>query len=136
MDQNELKKAILWAEKEGHCRERLAAGEGPVNTEAVRKYAAADAVRYRIAAGCMWAVLEELDRWISVAERLPDEYQGVLCIVDGQPAKNITLKGAYQIGEWDGCGGWIIEEWPEWEDAKVSWWRPLPGPPEKGDNHG
>lgn len=136
MDQNELKKAILWAEKEGHCRERLAAGEGPVNTEAVRKYAAADAVRYRIAAGCMWAVLEELDRWISVAERLPDEYQGVLCIVDGQPEENITLEGAYQIGEWDGCGGWIIEEWPEWEDAKVSWWRPLPGPPEKGDNHG
>ena len=133
MDPNELKKAILWAEKEAHSRERLAVGEGPVNTEAVRKYAAADAVRYRIAAGCMWAVLEELDRWIPVAERLPDEYQGVLCIVDGQPEENITLDGAYQIGEWDGCGGWIIEEWPEWEDAKVSWWRPLPGPPERGD---
>ena len=61
MDQNELKKAILWAEKEAHSRERLAVGEGPVNTEAVRKYAAADAVRYRIAAGCMWAVLERME---------------------------------------------------------------------------
>ena len=126
MDQNELKKAILWAEKRARRWERNAEKYG---VDAYQKMAG----RYRIAAGCMWAVLEELDRWIPVAERLPDEYQGVLCIVDGQPAENITLKGAYQIGEWDGCGGWIIEEWPEWEDAKVSWWRPLPGPPERGD---
>ena len=129
MDQNELKKAILWAEKRARRWERNAEKYG---VDAYQKMAG----RYRIAAGCMWAVLEELDRWIPVAERLPDEYQEVLCIVDGQPAENITLEGAYQIGEWDGCGGWIIEEWPEWEDAKVSWWRPLPGPPEKGDNHG
>lgn len=132
MDQNELKKAILWAEKKAKLREDMARETmGDLHERAQRM-----AGRYRIAAGCMWAVLEELDRWISVAERLPDEYQGVLCIVDGQPAKNITLEGAYQIGGWDGCGGWIIEEWPEWEDAKVSWWRPLPGPPEKGGTHG
>ena len=61
MDQNELKKAILWAEKEGYHRERLAAGEGPIQAEALRKYAAAEAGRYRIAAGCMWAMLEGIE---------------------------------------------------------------------------
>lgn len=61
MNQNELKKAILWAEKEGYHRERLAAGEGPIKAEALRKYAAAEAGRYRIAAGCMWAVLEGIE---------------------------------------------------------------------------
>ena len=129
MDQNELKKAILWAEKKAKMWEDMA----PDVPQNLRQEFNEEAAVYRIAAGCMWAVLEELDRWIPVAERLPDEYQGVLCIVDGQPEENITLEGAYQIGEWDGCGGWIIEEWPEWEDAKVSWWRPLPGPPERGD---
>lgn len=132
MDQNELKKAILWAEKKAKMWEDMV----PDVPQNLRQDFNEEAAVYRIAAGCMWAVLEELDRWIPVAERLPDEYQGVLCIVDGQPAENITLEGAYQIGEWDGCGGWIIEEWPEWEDAKVSWWRPLPGPPEKGGAHG
>ena len=58
MDQNELKKAILWAEKEAHRREHLASGAGPIKGEAVRRYAKAEAGRYRIAAGCMWAMLE------------------------------------------------------------------------------
>ena len=101
MDQNELKKAILWAEKEGYHRERLAAGEGPIKAEALRKYAAADAVRYRIAAGCMWTMLEAQAREAAMEEDMREIAMGydacvycAHCCRDGAPV--------YRSGEEDG----------------------------------
>lgn len=51
MDQSELKKAILWAEKRARSWEQNAEKYG---VDAYQKMAG----RYRIAAGCMWAMLE------------------------------------------------------------------------------
>ena len=75
--------------------------------------------------------LTQPNEWISVKERLPQNGdEAVLCIVSGKPADNITLYNAYELGRYVDGDGWIIDEWPEWEDAKVLWWTPLPAPPE------
>lgn len=65
---------------------------------------------------------------------MPPEHEPVLCIVDGKPKPNITLEDAYQIGSWNKADGWIIDEYLDWEDADVSWWMPLPAPPDKDNN--
>lgn len=57
MDQNELKKAILWAEKEAKLREDMARETMGDLHEQVQ----GEAGRYRIAAGCMWAMLEQME---------------------------------------------------------------------------
>lgn len=69
--------------------------------------------------------------WISVNDRLPEEHEVVLCIVNGKPETNITLHNAYLLGSWNKTGGWFIDEYPVWENAVVSWWQPLPEPPEE-----
>ena len=71
------------------------------------------------------------NEWVSVEDRLPAENESVLCITNGKPRENITLIAAYQIGSWNATEGWIIDEWPDWEDAEVSWWMTLPAPPER-----
>lgn len=67
-----------------------------------------------------------------------DSYRGqaagseefVLAIASGKPLENITLKNAYVIAGYDKDEGWTIEEYPEWENPDVGYWRPLPEPPE------
>ena len=74
-----------------------------------------------------------MSEWISVKDRLPEDMGAVLVIVSGTPRKNITLDGAYEFGEYDPDEGWILEMWPEWKDATVTHWMPLPEPPEEND---
>ena len=72
-----------------------------------------------------------LGGWISVEERLPEPDVSVLVIANGKPHENITLDGAYELAEY-GTDGWILETWPEWMDAQVTHWMPLPeGPKEE-----
>ena len=71
------------------------------------------------------------NEWVSVGTDMPPEHEPVLCIVSGKPRSNITLDEAYQLGSWNKADGWIIDEWPEWEDANVSWWCELPEPPDR-----
>ena len=70
------------------------------------------------------------NEWVSVENALPPEHEPVLCIVSGKPKANITLEEAYQLGSWNKAVGWIIDEYLDWEDADVSWWRKLPEPPD------
>lgn len=70
--------------------------------------------------------------WISVADRLPDDDVMVLCIVSGRPQTNITLDEAMEIASHSHTEGWIVETWPEWDDPTVTYWMPLPEPPEEG----
>ena len=70
------------------------------------------------------------NEWVNVEERLPEEGESVLCIVNGKPRKNITLCEAYQLGVWYKEDGWLIDEYPEWRDVEVLWWMPLPDAPE------
>ena len=71
------------------------------------------------------------NEWVRVEDAMPPEHEPVLCIVDGKPKPNITLKDAYQIGSWNKADGWIIDEYLDCEDADVSWWMPLPAPPDR-----
>lgn len=69
-----------------------------------------------------------MSKWISVDKQQPKKDELVLTITNGKPTNNITLIDAYELGEYTD-GGWIIAEWPEWRDAKVTHWMPLPEPP-------
>ena len=71
------------------------------------------------------------NEWVSVENALPPEHEPVLCIVSGKPKANITLEEAYQLGSWNKADGWIIDEYLDWEDADVSWWRKRPEPPDR-----
>ena len=73
-----------------------------------------------------------VQEWIPVKDKLPDQNEEVLVIVNGKPQKNITLNCAYELAEYDPHEGWIMEMWPEWEGAVVTHWMPLPDPP-KGE---
>lgn len=82
----------------------------------------------------MWEItraptLTPPNEWVSVENALPPEHEPVLCIVSGKPKANITLEEAYQLGSWNKADGWIIDEYLDWEDADVLWWRKLPEPP-------
>ena len=71
------------------------------------------------------------NEWVSVENALPPEHEPVLCIVNGKPKPNITLKDAYQLGSWNKADGWIIDEWLDWEGANVTWWMKLPETPDR-----
>lgn len=71
------------------------------------------------------------NEWVSVEDAMPPEHDTVLCIVSGKPKPNITLEDAYQLGSWNKADGWIIDEWPDWEWANVTWWMKLPEPPDR-----
>lgn len=67
--------------------------------------------------------------WVNAAERLPKEGRRALCVVSGKPESNITLIDAIEFGKWT-AEGWIIEAYPLWDAARVSWWMYAPEPPE------
>ena len=68
-------------------------------------------------------------RWIPVDERLPVCDAQVLVTVSGKPKENITLDGAVELATLY-SDGWCLETWPEWTDANVTYWMPLPSGPE------
>ena len=71
-----------------------------------------------------------LPRWIPMAERLPELDELVLVIASGKPKENITLDGAIELATLY-SDGWCLETWPEWTGANVTYWMPLPEPPEE-----
>ena len=87
--------------------------------------------RYADALDMAISALSPPNEWVSVEERLPPEHEPVLCIVNGKPKPNITLKDAYQLGSWNKADGWIIDEWLDWEGANVTWWMKLPETPDR-----
>lgn len=73
-------------------------------------------------------------RWIPVSERLPnDEKDGetVLAVVFGKPHENITLHCALMTAGYFSGEGWVVNEYPEWENPTITHWMPLPEPPEE-----
>lgn len=69
--------------------------------------------------------------WIPVEDRLPDKSDDLVLIqVNGKPKENITLHNALELACYiaEGNEGWILEEYPEWENPDVLAWRPLPEP--------
>ena len=86
---------------------------------------------------CMHPYPPAQQRWIPVSERLPedeDDGETVLAIVSGKPHKNITLCHALMTAGYFPGEGWVVNEYPEWENPTITHWMPLPEPPEEGVN--
>ena len=70
--------------------------------------------------------------WISVEDRLPEDDGDVLAIVSGYPTPNITLEDVLVVAAFYEGEGWYIEEYPDWDNPIITYWMPLPEPPEEG----
>lgn len=66
--------------------------------------------------------------WIPTGYKIPETGGLVLAIVNGK-FENITLLNAIGLAEYTDCG-WIIDSHPEWDNANVSYWMPLPELPD------
>ena len=73
----------------------------------------------------------QMPRWIPVTERLLETADDIVLVcVTGKPTKCIALHGALELACFSHHCGWILENWPDWENANVTHWMPLPEPPE------
>lgn len=70
--------------------------------------------------------------WIRVEDRLPEDDGDVLAIVSGYPTPNITLEDVLVVAAFCEGEGWYIEEYPDWDNPIITYWMPLPEPPEEG----
>lgn len=68
--------------------------------------------------------------WVSVKERLPEREEYVLMLVSGK-FSCLAFDHAYMIGHHAGAEGWIVDEYPEWENPGVTHWMPLPDAPKE-----
>ena len=131
---NELKEVILEMEKAAHEYEQDAR-EAATKDDAY--FSQMVAGQYRIAAACCWEKLERLeagDGWFRPEKgELPPDAGTVIAIVSGSPADGITLMGSYQTASYfaNNPAGWVIDEWPEWENPTVHCWQPTPEAPEE-----
>lgn len=131
---NELKEVILEMEKAAHEYEQEAR---EADTKADADFCEKIAGMYRIAAACCWEKLESLeagDGWHRPEKgELPTEEVTVIAIVSGSPSAEVTLLGSYQTATYYGedYSGWVVDEWPEWENPTVHCWQPTPEAPEE-----
>ena len=72
-----------------------------------------------------------LPKWVRPESAMPPEDELVLAIVSGRPCRNIRLVYAVELATWTLEDGWILEEYPAYEDAEVHFWAPIPELPEE-----
>ena len=71
----------------------------------------------------------ENDDWVPVEERLPEDCEEIVLVqVSGKMAENIWFDNAFELATYVNGEGWILENYPEWENPKVITWQPLPEP--------
>ena len=131
---NELKEVILEMEKAACDNERQAREAEPwEDADFYEKVAG----MYRIAAACCWEKLEHLKAWDGWHRpekgELPPDAGTVIAIVSGSPADGITLTGSYQTASYfaNDPAGWVIDEWPWWENPTVHCWQPVSAAPKE-----
>ena len=66
-----------------------------------------------------------MNRWINVHDRLPEEDELVLAAVTGRD-KNIEWEEAYLLARFYPGEGWMLEDYPEAENFRITWWMKLP----------
>lgn len=72
------------------------------------------------------------NQWIPVEERLPENPDHMVLVqISGRPACNIGLENALCIAQYYPDEGWILEEYPFWDDAHPVAWMSLPEPYKK-----
>lgn len=69
--------------------------------------------------------------WIDAKVELPPDCDTVLVIASSKPQENITLVSVPCTGSYSESEGWMIDEFPAWENPRVSHWMPLPEMPEE-----
>lgn len=75
----------------------------------------------------------DVSPWISVRDRLPDNPDNLVLVrATGKPKPNIELIDAVQLALYNAEDGWIVDEYPEWENAAITCWMPIPEPPKGG----
>lgn len=67
--------------------------------------------------------------WYKPEERTPEAGKDVLVIISGQPRKSIPLVRAFMIATYYDGEGWILNDYPDWEEARPELWRELPEAP-------
>lgn len=71
----------------------------------------------------------EMGDWIPVEERLPEDCEEIVLVqVSGKPADNILFDNAFELALYKKEEGWILDNYPEWENPEVIAWQPLPEP--------
>lgn len=129
----EVKKAISEMEKIAHKWEQAREADPWEDADFYEEVAGL----YRIAAAACWEKLERLeagDGWFRPEKgELPPDGETVIAIVSGSPADGITLNGSYQTATYyeENSAGWVVDEWPEWENPTVHCWQPAPEAPEE-----
>ena len=129
----EVKKAISEMEKIAYKWEQAREADPWEDADFYEKVAGL----YRIAAAACWEKLERLeagDGWSRPEKgELPPDAGTVIVIVSGSPANGLTLNGCYQTANYyaDDPAGWVIDEWPEWENPIVHCWQPVSAAPEE-----
>ena len=129
----EVKKAISEMEKIAHKWEQAREADPWEDADFYEKVAGL----YRIAAAACWEKLESQeagDGWFRPEKgELPPDAGTVIAIVSGSPADGITLTGSYQTASYfaNDPAGWVIDEWPEWENPTVHCWQLAPEAPEE-----
>ena len=82
----------------------------------------------------MIADAPKIEEWILCNERLPEDPEVMVLVqVSGRPRSNIELVDALEMGVYDPEEGWILEMYPEYEDAHPVAWMPLPEPYKEKD---
>lgn len=72
--------------------------------------------------------------WADMEHEEPVDGVKYLLIVSGKPRRNITMQHAYVLGTWLAGEGWVLDEYPGWEDPEVHAWAELPDPIEGGES--
>lgn len=76
-------------------------------------------------------IMNTFPKWISVEERLPEVSGVALVIANVKPKPHITLRNAYLIASYWADEGWIADGFEGWDALQVTYWMPLPEPPEE-----
>lgn len=67
-------------------------------------------------------------KWISVEDKLPGTDRFVLVQISGRPDARTELVKAVMIASYFPGDGWILREYPEWENANPVAWMEMPKP--------
>lgn len=60
---------------------------------------------------------------------MPEDCEEIVLVqVSGKMAENIWFDNAFELDTYVNGEGWILENYPEWENPKVIAWQPLPEP--------
>ena len=111
----------FWSPKPGDIFKRYGAFRGDSCREA------ADLMGYEV----IQEPAVTLPKWVRPEMALPAEDTPVLVIASGQPVHETILDHAVLLAKCYPDEGWVLEEYPDYEQAEIHFWAPIPELPEE-----